>query len=52
MAEQIPLVLIDGAVQQLPSGDTISGASSSGGLTPEEEKALKNYSVAMAIALG
>lgn len=51
MSEQKPLVVIDGVVQQLPEGDTIVGASS-GGITPEKEKELKNYSVAMAIALG
>ena len=52
MAEQKPLVIIDGIVQQLPDGDTVAGATSSGGLTPEEETTLENFSVAMAIALG
>lgn len=51
MSEQKPLVVIDGVVQQLPEGDTIAGASS-GGITPEKEKELKNYSAAIAIALG
>ena len=51
MAEQKPLVIIDGVVQQLPDGDTIAG-SSSGGITPEKEKELKDYAVSMAIALG
>ena len=50
MAEQKPLVIIDGVVQQLPDGDTVQGAS--GGITPEEEKELKNFAAAMAIALG
>lgn len=27
MAEQIPLVLIDGLVQQIPTGDTLAGVS-------------------------
>lgn len=34
MAEQRPLVLIDGQMQQLPTGDTVAGAT---GGTPSEE---------------
>ena len=52
MAEQKPLVLIGGVIQELPTGDTIAGATSSGGLTTEEENALKMYAASMAIALG
>ena len=33
MAERNALVVINGAVQELPSGDTLAGASGGGGVT-------------------
>lgn len=33
MATQIPLVVISGQIQQLPSGDTISGVPASGAVS-------------------
>lgn len=37
MAERRPLVIIDGQVQQLPSGDTLPGGGGGGSIAVEEE---------------
>lgn len=34
MAEQRPLVIISGRVQQLPTGDTVAGATGGGAFDP------------------
>ena len=50
MAERKPLVVINGSVQELPSGDTVTGIPPSSGEVSKED--LDEVSTAMAIALG
>ena len=50
MAERKPLVVIDGVLQELPAGDTVTGTPPASGEVSKED--LDAVSVAMAIALG
>ena len=47
--EQIPLVLIDGSVKQLPTGDTIKGVPGGSGVT---EESAEEIAIAVSVALG
>ena len=50
MAERKPIVVIDGSLQELPSGDTVTGIPPASGEVSKAD--LDEVSVAMAIALG
>lgn len=50
MAERKPLVVIDGSLQELPSGDTVTGIPAASGEVSKAD--LEEEAVAMAIALG